>query len=59
MANCKLLGSCFLINAQVIDMPLTMEYMKDIYCNGCFTECAIYQDFQGLWQSKVPIFPEL
>ena len=58
MANCELLGSCFYFYEQSLDMPHTMEYLKEMYCHGCFTECAIYKDFQGLWQSRVPIFPE-
>ena len=52
--NCDLNDSCFFFNEQTIDMPLTTEYLRDIYCKGCFSECAIYTITKTYGENKVP-----
>jgi hypothetical protein len=60
MSCCNLRDSCFFYNNELkIDMPQTTEYLRDKYCTGCFSECAIYMISKAYGKDKVPkyLFP--
>jgi hypothetical protein len=54
MASCNLRGSCFFYNELIPDMPHATEYLKDEFCKGRFTECAIYTISKVYGEDKAP-----
>jgi hypothetical protein len=54
LAYCSHSGHCFFYNEQENDMPHTTEYLRDMYCNGRFTECALFRISSVYGKDKVP-----
>ncbi len=54
MAYCDIHGSCFFFNEQGTEMPHTTEYLKERYCKGIFTECALYRISNFIGKEHVP-----
>jgi hypothetical protein len=54
MTICDIRGSCFFFNEQGTGMPHTTEYLKERYCRGDFTECAIYRVSGSFGKEHVP-----
>lgn len=42
MAHCDCRNSCFFYNELTTDKPKCIEHLKRFYCEGRFSECAIY-----------------
>ncbi len=42
MAQCNLSGSCVFFNNGLSEMPCTTECLKEKYCWGDYTECALF-----------------
>ena len=59
MVCCEFLDSCFFYNEMTTDMTKTTEYLRDRYCNGRFTECALFMISKVYGNDKVPqyLFP--
>jgi hypothetical protein len=54
VAYCDLRDSCFFFNELIFDMPHTSEYLRDHYCKGDFTKCALYRISSYYGKEKVP-----
>jgi len=60
MANCENLCGCPFFNDAIPHMPITAQYLKNIYCIGSPHTCARYIVCKALGKEHVPLnlFPE-
>ena len=56
MADCELCTSCFFFNEVFSEMSCTMEYLKNKYCNGDFTQCTRFRISISYGRNNVPTY---
>jgi len=54
MPACELLPTCSFINDGITKLPISMDYIKNSFCNLDNSECARYVVYKALGRDKVP-----
>ncbi len=56
MPRCNLSNSCFFFNEMSAELPRTMEYLSNKYCEGNFMECARFILARIYGEHNVPTY---